>query len=207
VPVALTYPGVYVQELPSAVRPIVGVATSVAAFVGLAPRGRTDFPVQVNSWADYERTFGGLWRGSTMSYAVQQFFSNGGSQAIVVRVATRSGTGAAAAATIDLGGGNTLAAAWPGTWGRNLSVTVDFKTKDTADTNLFNLTILDDPNVATAADSQKRGGSGVQEAFLNVSRDSASPRQITHMEPGMRDWWAALPHVARFHDHRRPDEA
>ena len=54
-PVALTYPGVYIQELPSAVRPIVGVATSVAAFVGLAPRGRTDFPVQVNSWADYEQ--------------------------------------------------------------------------------------------------------------------------------------------------------
>jgi phage tail sheath protein FI len=180
-PSALTYPGVYIEELPSGVRTITGVPTSLTAFVGRAWRGPLDEPVKITSYADYERTFGGLWRGSTMSYAVQQFFSNGGSQAIVVRVATLSGTGAASAATIDLGGGNTLAAAWPGTWGRDLSVTVDFKTKDPADTNLFNLTILDDPNVATAADSQKRGGSGAQEAFLNVSRDSASPRFVTNI--------------------------
>jgi phage tail sheath protein FI len=175
----LTYPGVYIEELPSGVRTITGVPTSITAFVGRAWRGPLDQPVQINSYADYERTFGGLWRGSTMSYAVQQFFTNGGSQAIIVRVATRSGTGAAAAATIDLGGGNTLAAATPGTWGRNLVATVDYKTKNTADANLFNLTLLDDPNVANAADSQKAGGSGAQEAFLNVSMDSASPRFVT----------------------------
>ncbi|MEP6762788.1 MAG: phage tail sheath C-terminal domain-containing protein [Gemmatimonadaceae bacterium] len=178
-PSSLTYPGVYVEELPSGVRTITGVPTSLTAFVGRAWRGPLDEPTKINSYSDYERSFGGLWRGSTMSYAVQQFFSNGGSQAIVVRVATRSGVGAAAAATIDLGGGNTLAAAFPGTWGRNLSVTVDHKVKTPADASLFNLTILDDPNVATAADSQKRGGSGAQEAFLNVSRDPASARFVT----------------------------
>jgi uncharacterized protein len=176
-PSALTYPGVYIEELPSGVRTITGVPTSLTAFVGRAWRGPLDEPTKVNSYSDFERIFGGLWRGSTMSYAVQQFFSNGGSQAIIVRVATRTGVGAAAAATNDLGGGNTLAAAFPGTWARNLLVTVDTNVKDPADTNLFNLTILDDAN--TLADSQKRGGSGAQEVFLNVSRDPASPRFVT----------------------------
>ncbi len=178
-PSALTYPGVYIEELPSGVRTITGVPTSLTAFVGRAWRGPLDEPVKINSYSDYERVFGGLWRGSTMSYSVQQFFSNGGAQAIVVRVATRTGAGATSAATIDLGAGNTLVAAWPGTWGRNLSVTVDHKVKNAADTNLFNLTIVDDPNALNAADSQKRGGSGAQEAFLNVSRDPASPRFVT----------------------------
>ncbi len=175
-PSALTYPGVYIEELPSGVRTITGVPTSLAAFVGRAWRGPLDEPVRINSYADYERTFGGLWRGSTLSYSVQQFFANGGSQAIVVRVATRTGAGASSSAEIDLGGGTKLNAATHGTWGRNLSVTVDHTVKTPADTSLFNLTILDDPKLAM--DSQQRGGSGAQEVFLNVSRDPASPRFV-----------------------------
>ena len=84
-PVTPTYPGVYVQELPHPVRPIVGVPTSVAAFVGSAPRGEVDNPVQVNSWSAYERTFGGLDPNVPLSYAVYLFFLNGGSTALVVR--------------------------------------------------------------------------------------------------------------------------
>ena len=61
-PVAVNYPGVYVQELPSAVRQIVGVPTAVAAFYGRAPQGQVDYPYQVNSWADYENEFGGVDR-------------------------------------------------------------------------------------------------------------------------------------------------
>ena len=102
-PVSLTYPGVYIEELPSGVRTITGVATSIAAFVGRAWRGPVDEPVTIFSYADYQRQFGGLWRDSTMSYAVQQFFQNGGSQAIIVRVATRSGASAATPATFKLG--------------------------------------------------------------------------------------------------------
>ena len=180
-PSSLTYPGVYIEELPSAVRTITGVPTSITAFVGRAWKGPVDEPIRINSYADYERTFGGMSRLSTMSYAIQQFFTNGGSQAVVVRVATRDGSSAAGGATIDLGGGTTLAAASVGTWGRNLVATVDHHTKDEgasdADTNLFNLTILDDPD--TKADASKHGGSGARETFLNVSRDSHSPRFVT----------------------------
>ncbi|MEV5484449.1 MULTISPECIES: phage tail sheath family protein [Streptomyces] len=85
-PMKLTYPGVYIDEVKSSVRTITGVPTSVAAFVGYAPRGPVDRPVHVTSWADYETVYGGLQMNSPMSYAVYQFFLNGGSDAEIVRV-------------------------------------------------------------------------------------------------------------------------
>src|SRR4029453_10306871 len=86
-PVTPTYPGVYIQEVPSGVRTITGVATSITAFIGRALTGLVDTPVTITSWSDYERQFGGLWEFSTMSYAVRDFFTNQGSQAIIIRVA------------------------------------------------------------------------------------------------------------------------
>ena len=77
-PAALTYPGVYIEELPSGVRTITGVATSITAFVGRALRGSVELPVRVQSITEFERAFGGLWRGSPMTYAVSHFFLNGG---------------------------------------------------------------------------------------------------------------------------------
>jgi phage tail sheath protein FI len=85
-PVTPTYPGVYIEEIPSGVRTIVGVATSITAFIGRAGRGLTNEPVMINSFGDFERAFGGLQERYLMSYAVRDFFLNGGSQAIVVRV-------------------------------------------------------------------------------------------------------------------------
>src|SRR5215475_10356520 len=85
-PVQVSYPGVYVQEIPSGVRTITGVATSVTAFIGRALYGPDDIPVTVNSYGDFERMFGGLWIGSTLGYAVRDFFQNGGGQAIIVRL-------------------------------------------------------------------------------------------------------------------------
>jgi len=81
----VSYPGVYIQELTSAVHSITGVATSIAAFVGYTARGIDNRAEQIFSFADYERLFGGLASDSELSYAVQQFFANGGTQAWVVR--------------------------------------------------------------------------------------------------------------------------
>jgi phage tail sheath protein FI len=85
-PVAPTYPGVYIEEIPSGVRTITGVATAITAFIGRALRGPVDQPVRIQSFADFERRFGGLSLDSPMSYAVQQFFLNGGTDAVIVRV-------------------------------------------------------------------------------------------------------------------------
>lgn len=175
-PVSPTYPGVYIEEIPSGVRTITGVATSITAVIGRAWKGPVDDAVTITSLADYERIFGGLWRKSTMSYAVSQFFENGGSQAVIVRVATRTGGSAATAATVSLGGGTTIAASSPGTWGRNLKVSVDHVTSDPSNNKLFNLTVLDDPAIKN--DSEKRGGSGATEKFLNVSTETTSPRYV-----------------------------
>jgi phage tail sheath protein FI len=85
-PVTPTYPGVYVEEIPSGVRTITGVATSITAFIGRTRRGPVDQPVTVTNFGDVERIFGGLYIDSTLGHAVRDFYLNGGGQAIIVRL-------------------------------------------------------------------------------------------------------------------------
>jgi phage tail sheath protein FI len=85
-PAPVTHPGVFIEETGSGIHPIAGVPTSITAFVGWARTGPVNAPTKIVSFADYERVFGGLWRCSTMSYAVHHFFLNGGSEALIVRV-------------------------------------------------------------------------------------------------------------------------
>src|ERR1700693_1881480 len=89
-----TYPGVYIQELPSPVHTIAAVATSITAFVGYTARGIDNRAEEIFSFADFERLFGGLASDSELSYAVQQFYLNQGSQAIVVRTPRHGASGA-----------------------------------------------------------------------------------------------------------------
>ena len=85
-PVNPTYPGVYIEEIPSGVRTITGVATSITAFIGRTLRGLENEPTIINSFSDFERMFGGLDVDYPMSYAVRDFYLNGGSQATIVRL-------------------------------------------------------------------------------------------------------------------------
>ena len=93
-PVQVTYPGVYIQEIPSGVHTIAGVPTSITAFAGTAltgPLGYDDAtqrarPTTIFSFQDYQRIFGGLWADNAMSYAVRDFFLNGGREAVIVRL-------------------------------------------------------------------------------------------------------------------------
>jgi phage tail sheath protein FI len=85
-PVVPSYPGVYIEEIPSGVRTISSIATSITAFIGRALRGPVNEPILINSYGDCERTFGGLWVDSTLGYAVRDFYMNGGSQAVIVRL-------------------------------------------------------------------------------------------------------------------------
>lgn len=154
-PVQPTYPGVYIEEIPSGVRTITGVATSITAFIGRALKGTVKEPVVVNNFGDYERQFGGLWTESTMSYAVQDFYMNGGSQAIIVRIHLN-----AEYATITLPSAESLPderlilqVSSPGLWGNHLSASLDHHTEDPtalpdspveADEIKFNLRIFED---------------------------------------------------------------
>ena len=96
-PVAPTYPGVYIEEIPSGVHTLTGVSTSITAFIGYTARGTVNDPVHIFSFADFERAFGGLDGASPLSHCVKHFFQNGGTDAYVVRVAQ-----GAAAATVTL---------------------------------------------------------------------------------------------------------
>ena len=80
-----TYPGVYIEEIPSGVHTIVGVSTSNAAFIDWFARGPANTAVEITSLADFERVFGGLDSRSDASYAIMQFYLNGGQVAWVVR--------------------------------------------------------------------------------------------------------------------------
>jgi uncharacterized protein len=80
-----TYPGVYIEEVPSASRTIFGVDTSVTAFVGRAPIGPINKATYIDCWASYQEIFGGLSKESKMSYSINHYFQNGGTQAIIVR--------------------------------------------------------------------------------------------------------------------------
>lgn len=162
-PVTPTFPGVYIEEVPSAVRTITGVSTSVTGFIGRARRGPVDRATVIHSFGEYERTFGSLWGQSAMGYAVQQYFLNGGATAVIVRV-----HGGATSATLALGSGVTLEAASPGEWGAGLRARVDQDTADPADSTLFNLSVKD-------------LASGVIERHRNLSTEDTSPRFATQV--------------------------
>lgn len=87
-PTAVSYPGVYVEELPSGVRTITAVPTSVTAFIGRARKGPVNEAVEITSYADFERIFGGLWLAGSMSFAVRDFYRNGGARAVIARLAS-----------------------------------------------------------------------------------------------------------------------
>lgn len=158
-----TYPGVYIEEVPSGVRPITGVATSIAAFVGNFTRGPTDEVVRLFSVTDFQREFGGLRADSLASYAIAQFFLNGGGQAWVARVADGAtatvGMGDAADALVA-----TVRARNPGLWGNNVRVEIDYGTNNPATS--FNLTATEVVNGEIAR----------SESFRNLTMTPADSR-------------------------------
>jgi hypothetical protein len=180
-PVALSYPGVYIEEISSGVRTITGVATSITVLIGRALRGPTNEPVTINGYADFERIFGGLWVDSSLGYAVRDFFLNGGSQAIIVRLyhadpgnpnANPPVPAPASKASLTVGDLD-FVGAYEGKWGVNLRVSVDLDniSADVAaamgvtKADVFNLTVRD-----TAP-------GGKTERFVNLTV-KASPRRV-----------------------------
>ncbi|WP_330279543.1 phage tail sheath subtilisin-like domain-containing protein [Streptomyces sp. NBC_00569] len=159
-----TYPGVYVEELPSSTRAISAVTTSVTAFVGHTRRGPLNEPVRVTGFTEFERRFGGLSAQSPLAYAVHQFFGNGGSVAVIVRVA-KAGSGKTACVVLESTDGRSespvleVHAKEPGVWGNSLRVAVDYDT--TCPDETFNLRVHD-----------ARGEA--RESFTGLSMDAGS---------------------------------
>jgi uncharacterized protein len=166
---SLLHPGVYVQEIPSSIKPIAGVSTSTAAFIGVADQGpipgtllangQMAQPVKVTSFTDYQRNFGGFRTDSFLTYAAQAFFQNGGNSLYIVRIAVIAPPGSPPVAPCSppVPAGSPIAlkafvgpAIFPlsisalneGAWGNNISVYIS--PSSDADPNNFKLTVLYD---------------------------------------------------------------
>jgi phage tail sheath protein FI len=91
-------PGVYIEEMQSGTRPIEGVGTAVAAFVGLAERGPFHTPTLVTNWSQFTQVFGDFVEDAYLAHAVYGYFANGGGVCYVVRIGSdgQAGDGAGA---------------------------------------------------------------------------------------------------------------
>jgi phage tail sheath protein FI len=126
-----TYPGVYVQEVASGVRPIEAVSTSTPAFVGLTEMGPTEEALRITSWTEYQRYYGLFINDGWVAQSVFHFFNNGGRQCYIVRVARSDSAGARAASTTVLNraepavDGLVISARSVGAWGNYLVVSIE----------------------------------------------------------------------------------
>lgn len=156
-PTALLQPGVYIEEVSSGVRTITGVATSIALFVGWAPRGPVDKAQRLTSFPDFERHYGGLDTRSLLGYSVRHFYDNGGADAYILRLA------AADAATGDCDIEQLhIEASSPGLWAHDHSVRLTRRADDAA---RFQLDVI-----------LPASNDAVLESFANLSMDPADAR-------------------------------
>jgi uncharacterized protein len=174
-PVQVSYPGVYIREVPSGVRTITGVATSIAMFVGRMAEGDLAKPKLLFSFSDYERAFGTDTSVSEMTDAVRLFFLNGGQQCWAMRISDNT----AARATVRLK--NTLqqdvldvTAKGAGLSGGNIRLAINYDTVDPE--NTFNLRVFRQIEMTPGIFSEE----GV-ELFGNLSMDPDSPRYAVNL--------------------------
>jgi hypothetical protein len=176
-PATLTYPGVYIEEIPSGVQTITGVATSIAAFIGWAPQGPVNQATLVESWSEFQTLFGGWIANIPLGYAVNQFFGGGGQQAYIVRLAWTDA--ATASSTSDpIGGSLTLYATSPGAWGNNLQVTA---TLQKSNLSRFSLQVVD------------LSSGKVLETFSNLSLQSTDPQYVVGVINGDSQYLTFVP--------------
>lgn len=181
------HPGVYVQEVPSAVKPIQGVSTSTAAFIGIADKGpvpgtllpakRPAQPALVTSFTEYSREFGGFRTDSFLTYAVQAFFQNGGQQLYVVRVVPPSGSTTAAGTAGTGTGAVAVSAANQGAWGNLVWIQVSASSDgDPSDSN-FKLQVM-----VGASAAEAKGN--VVESYDNVTYEGSPTLLPGAVNPG-----------------------
>lgn len=155
---------------------IAPAGTDVVAFLGRCLKGPVNEPVSIRSFAEFEQVFGGLAPSATLAHAVEQFFEQGGSHALVVRVCSGG-----AAPTLDLrAGDDTLAlqGLCPGTR-EYLRVAVDYDGISQQDADLFNLVVQ-----RVRAPGSERVET--QETFRRLSVLSGSAREIGRVLTGSK---------------------
>ena len=198
-PPVLNYPGVYIEELPSAVHTITGVATSIGAFVGWAPQGSVTEAVLVQSFSDYQRVFGGLDARSFLGYSVSQFFNNGGQQAYIVRLVSApitkgTANGTDSSVTINVtGGALTFQAKSVGAWSNSYGIQIG---NSSGGGGTFNVSVVYAPNGTALVTLETHTGvtmstvASITSTFVTASTGgtpTAPPANGTYMLAGGTD--------------------
>ena len=158
-------PGVYVEEVEAGSRPIEGVGTAVAAFVGLAAKGPTNAPTLVTNWNQFVQNFGDFMEGSYLAHAVYGYFLNGGGACYVVRIGGDSPMPTAraeiASSKDDKLSGYRVSALEPGPSGNQITVEVSEATTPADDTFSLKVSAPGQPDEIYDNVSTKRGKNNV----------------------------------------------
>ncbi len=167
----LSYPGVYIKEVPSGVRTIAGVSTSIAMFIGRAKKGELNKPVLCLSFEDFERTFTAEFSDSDLARSVKLFFANGGNRCYVMRIADMT---VARSSSVDLQNESNAAtlhleAKSQGLFGDSIRAFVDYDTSQPEIT--FNLSLFRWEQNASGVLQQTLG-----ETHINLSMDPNNSR-------------------------------
>lgn len=189
-------PGVYVEEISTGPKPIEGVSTSTAGFVGAAERG-PEAARFITGWLDYQRWYGGyVPELSFLAYAIRGFFDNGGQRCFISRVVADD-----AAATGGVIGSLNIAAIGRGAWGNHIMIKVDDATQADAGAgrDWFRVSILYftnppnpadfvDPTSSLAADltNPNRREPDVLEVYDNLSEVSGANSVVTIINTASR---------------------
>src|SRR5215212_60040 len=171
----VTYPGVYIEEVPSGVHTITSVATSITAFLGRANEGPINKAVRILSLSEFEKIFGPAHPDSELSTSVKLFFQNGGTDCYVIRLVGLNSdgtiTGQKASIVLKNEARTTnvfeFSAKEIGTWGNELALEIDYNTAQPEDT--FNVRIYRLANNVTVKD---------REEFVSCSADGDSPKFV-----------------------------
>lgn len=138
-------PGVYVEEIELGPKPIQGVGTSTAGFLGQTERGSVS-PRLVTSFEQFTRAYGGYIDQSFLTYAVEGFFRNGGQRCFIGRIVrTKDADAANNAQSVtvnDTSGTVTIEAIGPGNWAKNIAFKIGDASLQTNNALLFKLTVI-----------------------------------------------------------------
>ena len=165
-------PGVYMEEVSSGSKPISGVGTAVAAFVGLAEKGPVNTPTLVTNWTQFVENFGEFVEGSYLAHSVYGYFLNGGGVAYIVRIGADGASDAPAAraelpsSTDKAQSSYKISAIEAGAAGDEINVEIGDATEPGEDT--FKITV--------------RRGTKVEETFDNVSTKKGANNVVTQVK-------------------------
>lgn len=163
-------PGVYIEEISIGAKPIEGVSTSTAGFLGQTERGPVDLRL-IDGFGKFQALYGGFIEESYLAYAVDGFFRNGGQRCYIGRIAASASGTAKSVLKNDQSDAVGVSAMGPGDWGKRIAVKVEDASLKTKKPELFKLTVAYWKETPQTMDDKS---AAILEIYDNLSPNPAS---------------------------------